>query len=42
MRRSTVDLPAPFRPRRPIFAPWKNERLMSLMISRLGGTILDA
>ena len=40
MIRSTVDLPEPFRPRSPIFAPWKKEREMSLMICRLGGTIL--
>ena len=26
MIRSTVDLPEPFRPSRPIFAPWKKER----------------
>ena len=40
MIRSTVDLPEPFRPSRPILAPWKKEREMSLMICRLGGTIL--
>ncbi len=40
MSRSTVDLPAPLRPSRPIFAPAKKEREMSLMICRLGGTIL--
>ena len=40
MMRSTVDLPEPFRPRSPIFAPWKNESEMSLMICRLGGTVL--
>ncbi len=37
---STVDLPAPLRPRRPILAPGKNESEMSLRICRLGGTIL--
>ena len=37
---STVDLPAPFRPNRPIFAPGKNDSEMSLMICRLGGTTL--
>jgi hypothetical protein len=35
-----VDLPEPLSPRSPIFAPWKKEREMSLMICRLGGTIL--
>src|SRR5512137_987980 len=40
MIRSTVDFPDPFRPSSPIFAPWKKEREMSLMICRLGGTIL--
>src|SRR5512139_1415808 len=37
---STVDLPAPLRPRRPILAPGKNESEMSLRICRLGGTTL--
>ena len=37
---STVDLPAPFRPSRPILAPGKNDSEMSLMIWRLGGTVL--
>jgi len=32
MMRSTVDLPEPFRPSRPIFAPGKKLREMSLMI----------
>ena len=36
----TVDLPAPLRPSRPILAPGKKEREMSLMIWRLGGTLL--
>ncbi len=36
----TVDLPAPFRPNRPILAPGKNDSEMSLMICRLGGTTL--
>src|SRR5665647_29048 len=40
MMRSTVDLPEPFRPSRPIFAPGKKLSEMSLMIWRLGGTIL--
>ncbi len=40
MSRRTVDLPEPFRPRRPIFAPWKKDSEMSLMICRLGGTTL--
>jgi hypothetical protein len=37
----TVDLPAPLRPSRPILAPGKNDSEMSLMIWRLGGTVLD-
>jgi inner membrane protein involved in colicin E2 resistance len=37
---STVDLPAPFRPSRPILAPGKKLSEMSLMICRLGGTVL--
>src|SRR5690606_10597933 len=37
--RNSVDLPEPFRPRTPILAPGKNDREMSLRISRLGGTI---
>ena len=37
---STVDLPAPLRPSRPILAPGKKESEMSLRICRLGGTIL--
>jgi hypothetical protein len=37
---STVDLPEPLRPSRPILAPGKKDREMSLMIWRLGGTIL--
>ena len=41
MIRSVVDLPEPLRPSRPILAPAKKEREMSLMIIRLGGTILD-
>jgi len=40
MMRSTVDLPEPLRPSRPILAPGKKESEMSLMIWRLGGTIL--
>src|SRR6202050_4530363 len=41
MMRSTVDLPEPFRPRTPIFAPGKNDRLMSRRITRLGGTTFE-
>src|SRR5215467_8946496 len=37
MRRSE-DLPAPFAPSTPIFAPGKKERLIPRRISRLGGT----
>jgi hypothetical protein len=40
MMRSTVDLPEPLRPSRPILAPGKKDSEMSLMIWRLGGTIL--
>jgi hypothetical protein len=40
MIRSTVDLPAPFSPSRPILAPGKKLSEMSLMIWRLGGTVL--
>ena len=40
MMRSKVDLPDPFRPSTPILAPGKKLRLMSLMMKRLGGTIL--
>src|SRR5690348_14927953 len=40
MMRSRLDLPEPFRPSTPIFAPGKNEREMSLRMTRLGGTIL--
>jgi hypothetical protein len=40
MIRSTVDLPAPFRPSRPILAPGKNDSEMSLMICFFGGTVL--
>ena len=40
MMRSTVDLPAPLTPSRPIFAPGKKLSEMSLMIWRFGGTIL--
>ena len=40
MIRSTVDLPEPFRPSRPILAPGKKLSEMSLMISRFGGTVL--
>ncbi len=40
MIRSTVDLPAPLRPRMPIFAPGRKLSEMSLRIWRFGGTIL--
>jgi hypothetical protein len=40
MMRSTVDLPAPFRPSRPILAPGKKDSEMSLMMVRFGGTVL--
>src|SRR5690606_20126211 len=38
---STVDLPAPVRPSRPILAPGKHDSEMPLMIWRCGGTVLD-
>ncbi len=38
MMRRTVDLPAPFNPRTPIFAPGKKEREIPFRISRCGGT----
>ena len=38
--RSTVDLPEPFKPSKPILAPGKNDKEISLMIVLLGGTIL--
>src|SRR5688572_32063246 len=37
---SRLDLPEPFSPRTPIFAPGKNDREMLLRMDRLGGTIL--
>ena len=40
MMRISVDLPEPFRPSRPIFAPGKNDSEMSFRIWRFGGTIL--
>ena len=40
MIRNTVDLPDPFRPRTPIFAPGKNDSEISRMMKRFGGTIL--
>ena len=40
MMRSTVDLPAPFRPNSPIFAPGKKDSEMSLMMVLFGGTVL--
>jgi len=40
MIRSTVDLPAPLSPSTPILAPGKKDNEMSLMIVRLGGTVL--
>src|SRR5690606_40606915 len=42
MMRSSVDLPEPFRPSTPIFAPGKKDREISFRISRLGGTILPS
>jgi hypothetical protein len=41
MMRSSVDLPAPLRPRTPILAPGKNDREISRRIFfRFGGTTL--
>ena len=40
MIRSKVDLPEPFKPSTPIFAPGKKESEMSLRMMRLGGTTL--
>ena len=40
MMRSRLDLPAPFSPSTPIFAPGKNESEMSFRMTRLGGTTL--
>ena len=37
---SSVDLPAPFSPRTPIFAPGKKLSEMFLRMVRLGGTVL--
>src|SRR3954469_9912998 len=37
---SSVDLPEPFRPSTPIFAPGKKDNEMSFRIWRFGGTIL--
>src|SRR5512147_821671 len=37
---SSVDLPEPFSPSTPIFAPGKNDSEMSFRICRLGGTVL--
>ena len=42
MMRNTVDLPAPFAPSTPIFAPGKNDRLTSLRMSRSGGMNFDS
>ncbi len=36
----SVDLPDPFRPSTPIFAPGKKLKEMSRRITRFGGTIL--
>ena len=41
MIRSNVDLPEPLRPSTPIFAPGKNDRLMSRRMTRFGGTTFD-
>ena len=38
--RRSVDLPEPFKPKTPIFAPGKKDKEISFNISRLGGTIL--
>ena len=38
---SSEDFPEPFRPSTPIFAPGKNDRLMSRRMTRLGGTTFD-
>jgi hypothetical protein len=38
--RNTVDLPEPFKPSKPILAPGKKDKEMSLMMVFLGGTIL--
>ena len=37
---SSVDLPEPFKPRTPIFAPGKKLKLISRRMMRLGGTTL--
>ena len=37
MTLSSDDLPAPFAPRTPIFAPGKNDSVMSLRTSLSGG-----
>jgi hypothetical protein len=37
---SSVDLPLPFRPSTPIFAPGKKDSEMSRRITRLGATTL--
>src|SRR4029453_11755874 len=39
MIRNSVDLPEPFNPSTPILAPGKNDREMSLRMTRFGGTI---
>ena len=41
MIRRSEDLPAPFSPSTPIFAPGKNDRLMSRRMTRLGGTTFE-
>jgi len=38
---SRLDLPEPLRPRTPILAPGKNDRLMSRRMTRFGGTTLE-
>src|SRR3970282_1054043 len=40
MMRSNVDLPEPFKPRTPIFAPGKKLKLISRRMYRFGGTTL--
>jgi hypothetical protein len=40
MMRKRLDLPEPFRPSTPIFAPGKNDKEISFKIMRFGGTTL--
>ena len=41
IRSSNDDLPEPFKPSTPIFAPGKNDREMFSRIVRLGGTVFE-